>query len=295
LRSNRSELPQDAADALARSRDRLGVFGSNVLFFPSVESTNDVAAGRSPERLALGEGGVVFADEQTAGRGRRGHTWFSPPGSGLYVSVVLTPARGADPRRATMLLTLAAGVALAEAIEAHAGLRIDLKWPNDLYIRGRKVGGILAELRTAGSETDLRRSVLAASKASGAPRGLGNVDTVVLGYGINVKTTSYPPGIVDRATSLESELGRAIDRHALLVETLASLSTRYEDLLGGRFDVILDAWRRRAPAARGARVSWMTTGGPQAGVTAGIDDEGALLVQVGERVERIVGGEVSWL
>jgi hypothetical protein len=159
------------------------VFASNVRFVPSVESTNDVAAGRSPERLTLGEGGVVFADEQTAGRGRRGHTWFSPPGSGLYVSAVLTPARGADPRRATMLLTLAAGVALAEAIEGHTSLSVDLKWPNDLYIRDKKIGGILAELHR-----DRRRSVLdtragsacgssereCASEAAGSPaRGLG--------------------------------------------------------------------------------------------------------------------------
>jgi len=110
-----------------------------------------------------------------------------------------------------------------------------------------------------------------------------------------VREIAYPPEISDRSTSLESELGRAVDRYELLVETLASLSTRFEDLLAGRFDVILDDWRRRAPAARGARVAWMTTDGPQSGVTAGIDDDGALLVHVGERVERIVGGEVTWL
>jgi BirA family biotin operon repressor/biotin-[acetyl-CoA-carboxylase] ligase len=283
LRSNRSELPPDLADALARSRNRLGVFASNVLFFPTVESTNDVAAGRSPafrraegipgsptdERIALREGAVVIADEQTAGRGRRGHAWFSPPGSGLYVSVVLTPARARDPHRATRLLTLAAGVALAEAIESPSGLRIDLKWPNDLYVGRRKLGGLLAEAQQHSPD-------------------------IILGYGINVRDAAYPSEITDRATSIESELGRAIDRYALLVETLASLSMRYEDLVAGRFDAILDAWRRRAPAARGARVRWTTAGGPRAGVTAGIDDEGALLVQVEEHIERIVGGEVIW-
>ena len=281
MRSNRSEessaralperIPRPLADALTRSGDRLGVFTSTVVFFPTIGSTNDAAAGRSPERLALGEGAVVFAEEQTAGRGRRGRTWFSPPGSGLYVSVVLAPSRSADPRRATTLLTLAAGVALAEAIERQTNLSIDLKWPNDLYIRNKKIGGILAELHR-----DRRRSVL------------------VLGYGINVRQTAYPPEISDRATSLESELGRAIDRYDLLVETLAELSTRYEDLVAGRFDVILDAWRCRAPGARGARVTWMTGDGLRNGVTAGIDDDGALLVHVDGRVERIVGGEVRW-
>src|SRR5262245_40644426 len=252
-------IPAPLAAALTRSRERLGVFASNVVFFSTIGSTNDAAAGRSPEGLALREGDVVFAEEQTAGRGRRGHTWFSPPGSGLYVSVVLAPSRSADPRRATTLLTLAAGVALAEAIEAHTSLSIDLKWPNDLYIRDKKVGGILAE-----TLTDRRRSVLdtravygprASAPGGGAPGELENVDAVVVGYGINVKTTSYPPDVADRATSLESELVRIVDRNELLVETLAALSARYEDLVAGRFDVILDAWRRRAPSARGARVT----------------------------------------
>src|SRR5229473_1155919 len=108
----RSEsLPTDLADLLDQSRPRLGVFGSAVHYFPSLRSTNDAAA-----RLA--EGGVVLADSQTAGRGRRGHSWFSPPGSGLYASVVVAPRRAqTDPMRATLLLTLAAGVALAEALE----------------------------------------------------------------------------------------------------------------------------------------------------------------------------------
>ena len=81
----------------------------------------------------------------------------------------------------------------------------------------------------------------------------------------------------------------------MLVETLAALSRRYEDLLDGRFDAILDAWRRYAPGASGARVTWTTPHGTQSGVTAGIDDWGALLVQVADRVERIVSGEVTWL
>jgi len=295
------------------------VFASNVLFFPTIESTNDVAASVASGSASLAgehsreaEGLVVIADQQTAGRGRRGHTWFSPPGSGLYVSVVVAPSRSADPRRATMLLTLAAGVALAEAIEAHTGVSIDVKWPNDLYIRNKKLGGILAEARmdrrrpvpdTRGGLEPLRGAnapinsggggAPAARAEGGAPREVEKVD-IVVGYGINVETTSYPPDIADRATSIETELGRRVDRHDLLVETLASLSTRYEDLLAGRFDVILDAWRRRAPAARGARVTWTTTDGPQSGVTAGIDEAGALLVRAGERIERIVGGEVIW-
>ena len=120
-------------------------------------------------------------------------------------------------------------------------------------------------------------------------------DTVVVGYGINVAATAFPPELRDRATSLESELGRPVDRHHVLVETLAALSSRYEDLLAGRFDAILDAWRARAPAASGARVRWKIATGERSGVTAGIDDRGALLVRVGDGVERIVSREVVWL
>jgi BirA family biotin operon repressor/biotin-[acetyl-CoA-carboxylase] ligase len=273
-------LPLDVAEALERNRARVGRLASHVVFLPITGSTNDVASTLA----ASGdhEGTVVLAEAQTAGRGRRGHAWLSPPGSGLYVSVILTPARArTDGGRATMLLTLAAGVALAEAVEAATALRVDLKWPNDLFVARRKLGGILAEGLPARPESPGTR-----------------IDTVILGYGINVGTIAFPPELAARATSLEIEIGRAVDRAQLFVETLAALARRYEDLLAGRFDAILDAWRSRAPAARGARVAFSTAttpAGVQSGVTAGIDDQGALLVQVGERVERIIAGEVTWL
>jgi BirA family biotin operon repressor/biotin-[acetyl-CoA-carboxylase] ligase len=263
-------LPSDLAAALAAVRDRLPPLGDRVIFFNTTGSTNDVALD-----LAAGgghDGAIVMAGEQTSGRGRHGRYWFSPPGSGLYVSVVLRPGDArVDPQRATSLLTLAAGLALAEAIEAATGLRADIKWPNDLLVARRKLAGILAE----SASSDLGR--------------------IVLGFGLNVSARAYPRELGDRATSLETELGRSIDGAAVCAEALAAVSARYRDLLAGRFDVILDAWRDRAPASRGARVTWSTPSGPQQGVTAGIDDRGALLVRVGDRVETIVGGEVTWL
>ena len=275
-----SVLPPDLADAIDGARDRLGRLGSTILYFPVIGSTNNVAltlAGQADR-----EGAVVIAGEQTAGRGRRGRAWFSPPGSGLYVSVVLAPARAHEPERATSLLTLTAGVALAEAIEAATALRVDIKWPNDLMVSRRKVAGILAEAVPADAE---RRAV---------PGARERAMHVVLGYGVNVASTAYPPELGDQATSLELELGRSVDRDALCVETLASLARRYADLVDGRFDAILDAWRVRAPGSRGARVTWHAPSGPQAGVTAGIDEGGALLVRVGDRLERIVAGELTW-
>ena len=291
MTTRQRELPPEFVEALDHARARLGGLASDVRFFPSTGSTNDIAAALA----AAGghEGTVVVADEQTAGRGRRGRTWFSPPASGLYVSVVLVPARAkVTPDRAIGLLTLAAGVALAEAVEHATGLTTDIKWPNDLLIGRRKLAGILAEAVDRRPVPDTRERHGASASASGAPREIGNV---ILGYGINVGAMSYPPALAGRATSLETELGRPIDRALLFAETLASLASRYDDLLAGRFDAILDQWRERGPSSIGARVAWDTPSGRRSGVTAGIDERGALLVQAGGQVERIVSGEIAWL
>ena len=176
---------------------------------------------------------MVVADEQTAGRGRRGREWFSPPGSGLYVSIVLMPGRARhQPARATMLLTLSAGVALAEAVETATALRVDLKWPNDLFVARRKLAGILAE---------------ATRRRARCPQ------LVVLGYGINVSPMAYPPALRDRATSIESEPDvRSIARSMLRREPRGESRDGYEDLLDGRFDAILDAWRASGAFERSA-------------------------------------------
>jgi BirA family biotin operon repressor/biotin-[acetyl-CoA-carboxylase] ligase len=261
-------LPPDLAAAFSAARARLAPLGDRVLYFNSIGSTNDVALSLAAEPGS--DGAIVIAEGQTAGRGRLGREWFSPPVSGLYVSVVLrAPSAPVEVSRATGLLTLTAGVALVEAVEAFTGLRGAIKWPNDVYVERRKLAGVLAEAAGGG-------------------------ERIVLGYGVNVTARTYPPELHDRATSLESELGRPIERWGLCVETLTSLSARYRDLLSGRFDAILDAWRRLAPASQGAAVRWNTPGGVVRGTTAGIDDRGALLVRVGDRIERIVGGEILW-
>ena len=263
---NDTALPLEFADAVSEIHARLTLLGRRLHFFSSTGSTNDIAAGHAA--LPECEGAVFVADAQTSGRGRRGRTWFSPPGAGLYVSTILRPARSPEPERATLLTTIAAGVGLAEGVTNATGLAPSLKWPNDLYVAKRKLAGILAE-------------------------GIG--DAVVLGYGINISTASFPSELGDRATSLETELGRGIDRVRVFVETLAALANRYDDLLAGRFDAILDAWRALAPAAQGSRVSWTTLAGAREGTTCGVDSHGALLVKTSTGVQRIVAGEVAWL
>ena len=239
-------LPQEFADALAIVRERLGVFAHRVLWYPEVGSTNDVAAMLAERGGA--EGLVVIADRQTAGRGRLGRSWESPVGAGIYLSAVLRP-----PSTIASLLTIAAGVAVADGIVSATGLSTHLKWPNDVQVGGRKLAGILAE---------------------------GAVSHVVLGIGINVQPAAYPADVAARATSIESELGRPIDRGLVLAECLASLAARYRDLLTGQARAVVDAWRRRAAPMLGRRVEWDSSGARHTGLAENIDDDGALIVTV---------------
>jgi BirA family biotin operon repressor/biotin-[acetyl-CoA-carboxylase] ligase len=270
-------LPADYSDALAAIQPRLRHLASSVLYYPVTHSTNDVASMLAS--TGAPEGAVIIADTQTAGRGRLGRRWFSPADSGLYVSVILRPDRSSGGHeRATSIVTLAAGVAVAEAIEAASRNRPVIKWPNDVQINGRKVAGILAE------------GIVANRAAAGGAR----VAQVVLGCGINVNRASYPPELEAGATSLEAEAGESVHRATVFAETMRALDARYDDLLAGRFDAILDAWRERAPARHGSRVRWETTTGPRWGITEDVDDGGALLVRTESGLERLVAGEVHW-
>ena len=234
--------------------------------YPDVGSTNDVAA-QLAERGA-DEGCVVVAEAQSAGRGRHGRAWASPPGAGLYVSAVLRPTPAVAP-----LLTLAAGVSIAEGIHAATGLQPCVKWPNDVFAGGRKLAGILAE---------------ATASPAGRPY-------VVLGFGINVMPAAFPPHLAVLATSLEGELGRAVDRELLLTSCLGRLATRYLDLQQGAGPVVLDAWRERAAPMLRRPVEWDRDQVPTRGVAEDIDDTGALLVRTDSGVMRVISGEVRWL
>ena len=231
-----------------------------------VTSTNDLAARLAEQGAA--EGCVVVADAQSAGRGRQGRSWSSPDGAGLYVSAVLRPRSDVAP-----LVTIAAGVAIAEAIQSATGLDPTLKWPNDLFVGSRKLAGILAE---------------AGSSSTG-------VQHVVLGFGINVLPAAFPPDVASRATSLEGELGRLVDRGHLLHACLDRLASRYQDLHQGRITIVLDAWRARAAPLLRRRVEWETGETRASGIAESIDDTGALLIRTDDGIVRIISGEVRWI
>jgi BirA family biotin operon repressor/biotin-[acetyl-CoA-carboxylase] ligase len=263
-------VPEDLVHALSGSASRRGCFGDPFYFFTETASTNDVAASLAEHGAP--EGTTVCASCQTAGRGRFGRTWFSPPGAGLYVSVVCRNEAAAP------FVTLAGGVAVAEGIRTATGLPVDIKWPNDIVVEGiaparrRKLAGVLAEATT----------------------GAVGLQYVILGFGINLRAAAYPPELSDRATSIEAELGRPADGAAVLAETLSSLARWFQPLSRGQSSDLLSRWRELAPSARGAALEWDAPIGVMSGISAGLADDGALLVRVHDRIERIISGELRW-
>ncbi len=235
--------------------------------FEAVDSTMDEAA-----RLAdagAPEGTVVRADYQRAGRGRAGRVWESPPGAALLTTLLLRP--DVPPDRLG-LLSLAAGVAVAEAIEAVGAGPVWLKWPNDVWlggpVDGRKAAGILVAGRTRAEA----------------------VDFALVGIGVNVATPAgaLPPG----AISLREAAGGPIDADRLLDALLDRFARRYGAFVATHGRLSLADWRRRA-ALIGEEVSIDVGNTPRSGTLLGIDDDGALLLQTesGQTV-RVVAGDL---
>ncbi len=196
----------------------------------------------------------MVADHQSAGRGRRGRLWHSPPGLGLYVSVLLRPAAAVGE---VTRWTLGAAVAACEACRALARCPAEIEWPNDLSVAGRKLGGILAELRSVGGATG----------------------EVVIGAGLNVHhgPGDWPEGLAGSAISLRqaSRCGIVVEREVLAGVYLKGLGEIVSDLEQGRWDGVASRWEALAPGAHGLRVR---TRGDACGVTAGLDASGALQV-----------------
>jgi BirA family biotin operon repressor/biotin-[acetyl-CoA-carboxylase] ligase len=274
-------LPGDFAAALARHADHPWA-GAPVVFFAETTSTNDVAL----ELLARGapHGTMVVALAQTAGRGRRGRSWTSPAGAGVYMSAVLAepPDRPWPPSVDRAVVPLVTAVAIAGAIEDVSGLAPEIKWPNDLVIdRGRDpVTGTWARRKLAG--------ILAEGSVAG-PR----VQSIVVGIGVNLAPTAYPPEVV--ATSVEAESGRSVAPADVFAACRASLARETGVWLSGRGAEVLERWRARSPSAAGYRVRWGTAEGTIEGLTAGLDQGGALLVDdPNGRRYRVIAGEVEW-
>lgn len=266
-----SPAPPDVLAGFQAAIARVPGHRLELRWYPTVTSTMDVA-----EEAALAgapEGLVVVAEEQTQGRGRRGRVWSSPPGGGVYLTFVLRPPLEPSAGPTLALITLATGVAARHAIGQASGFWPELKWPNDVMVGRRKLAGILAE-----------------GLSLGRPE-----QTVLIGLGLNVLSVAHPGEIATRATSLECELGRVVDRSHVLEELLVAIPQAYDALRGGNADDILRAWRQASPSAEGAAIRWEAADGPRHGTTAGLDPTGALRVISARGIERIVGGEIDWI
>ncbi len=241
--------------------------------FLRLDSTNEEALRQA--RQGAPAGTLIVAEEQTAGRGRKGRVWHSPAGAGLYFSLILRPGK---PRRAWPLLTHAASVALAETLGGlSAGLpvrrplEVDLKWPNDVLLSGRKCAGILLE---TGRVDDMRPAA-------------------VVGVGVNVHAGSVPSMSAREAACLDEMAEAAIPRRRVLVGFLRRFDHWYGIFECGNHRELLARWKSLCSMWDGTPVWIMEGAKRRAVVTCGLDDNGALMVRTAEgKVETVLAGDI---
>ncbi|CAN5868673.1 N/A [soil metagenome] len=240
-----------------------------ILRFDSLPSTNLEAAQRAIEGAA--EGLCIVASEQTAGRGRLQRQWISPKGAGLYFSVVLRPRID---QSSWTLITLAAAVAVHEALLEACSLKTDIKWPNDILSSNRKLCGILAET----VDTTKGRAL-------------------VLGIGINLTSSSFPLEVHEIATSVQLETGKVPELEIVLRSLMMAIERHYEMLRSVRGgEQILREWSVRSSYANGKRIRIANGQEAVEGTTRGLERDGALRVETAEGDIRIVrAGDVTEL
>jgi len=244
------------------------IIGRDIRVFQETTSTNDVVEKFA--RDGVNEGVAVFAESQTKGRGRMGRKWMSPPGKGLWFSLLLRPKL--RPTAVTQITVIAA-TALVRAIQKETGLQPDIKWPNDIWIKGRKVAGVLTEMSAE----------------------LDHVKHVTLGIGldVNLEEKDLPPELRTIATSLRIESGRKVHRAQMAATLLNELEHDYQRINRGGFEAVADEWEQRCITV-GKQVSIHLGPTVLKGRAEALDADGALLLrtQYGH-LERIIGGDVT--
>jgi BirA family biotin operon repressor/biotin-[acetyl-CoA-carboxylase] ligase len=263
------KLPDILVPSLVRAELPHAEIGHKIVHYFCTESTNSAALALDAQNGPHGT--VVIAEEQTAGRGRLGRNWYSEKSSGIYASIILRPQLSPA---AAPILTLLAGVAVHHAVGSAAGLEADIRWPNDVLVNGKKVCGILTEMK---AEVD-------------------RLHMVVLGIGINVNHTSMPEELQEIATSLALESGRHYTRLQVLAELLRSVEHYYHMLLKEGNAAIVREWSKASSYAEGKRVRVKAGGKDYSGVTAGLDASGALNIRrENGRQDLLVAGEITEL
>lgn len=264
-------LPDVIIPEQLANRRHTGEFGREIHHLYDVGSTNVYAARLLSSANRPRHGTVVVAEQQTAGKGRLGRRWDSPPGAGLYLTIVLCPK---IPSNLAPLMTLAAAVAAHETVERVTGLDVDIKWPNDLLVGRRKISGILCELHAE----------------------LDRVRYVTVGIGINVNQESFPEEFGKIATSLAMETGRSCSRIEVLLDFLATFERLYTRFESRGPSVVIDSWTRASSFAAGRQIEVNDGVRIIRGVTDGLSALGALRIRVPDgNTEEVSSGDViAW-
>lgn len=247
-----------------------GSIGREIFLYETVDSTNTIASKLAQEGVA--EGAVVIADSQVRGRGRFGRSWVSPPGVNPYMSIVLRPEM--EPKDAP-LITIMAGVACTIALRRVTGLHITIKWPNDLMVSEKKLGGILTEIRI----------------------GQKRIEHAVTGIGINVnmELDVLPDVVKEVATSIKMETGKLFSRTKIIQEILNEISNWYNVLKEKRHSELLSCWRQLT-STLGRKVEIILGNETLQGLAESITDEGMLIVRLPSGSSRIIQyGELTLL
>lgn len=240
-----------------------------ILRFDSINSTNTEAINHA--RRGADEGLCVIARQQTAGRGRHGRTWISEKNAGLYFSIVLRPV---IENKFLPLITLMTAIAVTDTLKNIYELKPDIKWANDVHINGKKVCGILAEMTETAKGT-----------------------AIIVGIGINLKSSNLPAEIAGIATSIEAETNHKAGSEKLLNSLTSFLNYFYDCLQGDNgAKIIVEEWTKRSSYAFGKPVRVKLENETILGVTDGLEENGALRVksETGE-IRTIQAGEVESL
>jgi len=246
-----------------------GGIGREIFLYETVGSTNTVASDLAEKTI---EGAVVVADSQQKGRGRLGRKWESPPGVNIYVSIILRPK--IEPKEAT-LITIMAAVACTTALRRVTGLHVTIKWPNDLMVSDKKIGGILSELKTEH----------------------GRIIYAVVGIGINVNIDidAYPADVQEIATSVKNETGMSYSREVVISEILNEIDYWYKILNGMGKGILLLEWQKLT-STLGRKVKVIVGKETFTGLAESIDSEGMLILRLlSGMLKKISSGDLTIL
>ena len=259
-----------------------------------IGSTNDRAIELAHDGAV--EGTLVLARQQTGGRGRQGRSWVSPKDSGIFASVILRPTIDAS---TLPLISFAAGVAAAQAIERVLSVRIGLKWVNDLVYDGRKLGGILAEKPGSQTATSRGRNAASGAHVSPGPHGAEPQwvlpSAVILGVGINLKHDDeiLPPELKGRVESLDHLFGKPVDANQIVAEFCNAFEDQYNNLRHSASEIVLAEWKSYSHTL-GKQIRATVGNEILEGLAEDIADSGALVLQLKDGSRQLLyAGEIS--